>query len=316
MEILAYIKDLLVQNDCVIIPGFGGFVSIYHPAEIQASKFSPPTKAVCFNRQLNFNDGLLIGWLSRKEGVSYRDASTKVSQLVVEINYRLTEGEAIDFPGLGVIEYDRNETLTFTPQVSSDINPDSFGLFAFSHDKFLNQSFVEKALYSTQVSPVFRNKKLRKVLVGIPLLALLYMTPMTNQGRFQKSDIGTFHEFSGSGISNILTVPEISIQLSEREIIGIDIQESSIPAPVLPIVKMSEQKQSFHLIVGSFKNKNGAEKQVNILKSKGYSPKLLNVNGSNYVAAESFSTYEFATAGLRKYNSSDPYSGAWIYKNK
>ena len=316
MEILAYIRDLLVQNDCVIIPGFGGFVSIYHPAEIQASRFYPPTKVVCFNRKLNFNDGLLIGWLSRKEGVSYRDASAKIGQLVAEINYRLTEGEAIDFPGIGVVEYDGNENLTFTPQVSRNINPDSFGLFAFSHDKFLNQSFVEKALHGTQVSPVFRNKKLRKVLVGIPLLALLYMTPMTNQERFQKSDIGTFHEFSGSGISNILTVPEISIQLSESEIIGIDIKESSIPNPVLPVVKMPEQKQSFHLIVGSFKNKSGAEKQVDILESKGYSPKLLSVNGLNYVAAGSYSTYELASAGLRKYNSSDPYSGAWIYKNK
>ena len=313
MEILACIKDLLIQNDCVTIPGFGGFATTYHPADIQASMFIPPTKVVSFNRKLNFNDGLLIGWIARKEAVSYRDASTKVSQLVAEINFRLTEGEPVNFPGIGIIEYDINENLVFSPQVFNEINPDVFGLFAFSHEKYIHPTFVDKVLH---IPPVLNNRKLQKALVGIPLLLLLSITPVTNQKSFQKSDISTFHELPVYKNSIVFTTPELSIDISENEFIGLDLKENKIPTPVIPGIKTAEKKHEYYLIVGSFKLKEGAERQVNILTRKGYKPQLLKVNGSNYVAAESYSTRENAATGLRKYNSRDAYSGAWIYKNK
>ena len=316
MEILACVKDLLILNDCVTMPGFGGFVSIYHPAEIQASKFSPPTRVVSFNRKLNFNDGLLVGWIALKESISYRDASVKVSQLVAEINNRLIEGESVNFPGLGIIEYDGNENLIFTPQVFTHINPDTFGLIGFSQGKYLHKSFVERALYNTHISPVFQNRRIHKALVGIPLLLLLAITPMTNQTCFQRSDMSTFHGLADLKTVEVLTVPELTIQLTENEFFGLDIQGSDPPAPVIPKVKASEKNHSFYLIVGSFKRRDGAERQIKILTSKGYRPKILSVNGLNYVAADGYSSYELATAGLRNYNAKDQYSGAWIYKNK
>ena len=312
MEILACIKELLIQNDCVAIPGFGGFVSIYRPADIQASRFSPPTKIVSFNRKLNFNDGLLVGWIARKSAISYREASVKVNRVVAEVNYRLTEGEPVNFPGIGIIKYDNQENLLFSPQVFNEINPDAFGLFAFSHDKFMPPTFVDRALH---IPPVFQNRKLQKALVGIPLLVFLALTPITNQNSFQKSDIGTFHELSTHKTSEIFTVPELIIKLTESEFVGLDIREIKIPAAVLPETK-AVRKQDYYLIVGSFKQKEGVERQLKKLINKGYSPQLLKVNGSNYVAAESYPNRECAAKGLQTYNSEDPYSGAWIYKNK
>ncbi len=60
MEISQYIKELLILNDCVIIPEFGGFVANYKPATIENNQFFPPAKEIAFNNKLVSNDGLLI----------------------------------------------------------------------------------------------------------------------------------------------------------------------------------------------------------------------------------------------------------------
>ncbi len=66
MDITAFIRELLFGHDCVIVPGFGGFIGNYTPARIDksTSTFYPPVKQISFNRNLNHNDGLLVGRIS------------------------------------------------------------------------------------------------------------------------------------------------------------------------------------------------------------------------------------------------------------
>jgi len=61
MQLATYIKDLLYRYECVIIPGFGAFLTQYQSATINSANNSifPPGKQVSFNRQLQTNDGLL-----------------------------------------------------------------------------------------------------------------------------------------------------------------------------------------------------------------------------------------------------------------
>ncbi|NLA48282.1 MAG: hypothetical protein GX876_02335, partial [Bacteroidales bacterium] len=63
MDITSFIRELLFSHDCVIVPGFGGFVGNYAPARIDraTSTFYPPSKQISFNRNLRNNDGLLAG---------------------------------------------------------------------------------------------------------------------------------------------------------------------------------------------------------------------------------------------------------------
>ena len=74
MNISLNIKELLYFHDCVILPGFGGFIANNVNAKISASNiFSPPAKAIAFNRNLNNDDGLLADHIVRKEKLSYSD---------------------------------------------------------------------------------------------------------------------------------------------------------------------------------------------------------------------------------------------------
>ena len=49
MSISKYIIELLHKHDCVIIPGFGAFLTKYIPASHDNNVFSPPKKSLKFN---------------------------------------------------------------------------------------------------------------------------------------------------------------------------------------------------------------------------------------------------------------------------
>lgn len=62
IELAQHIEALLLENDCVIVPNFGGFVAHYAPATYvkEENLFLPPTRIIGFNSQLKLNDGVLV----------------------------------------------------------------------------------------------------------------------------------------------------------------------------------------------------------------------------------------------------------------
>ena len=65
IELAQHIEALLLENDCVIVPNFGGFVAHYAPATYvkEENLFLPPTRIIGFNSQLKLNDGTdIITW--------------------------------------------------------------------------------------------------------------------------------------------------------------------------------------------------------------------------------------------------------------
>ena len=53
IELAQHIEALLLENDCVIVPNFGGFVAHYAPATYvkEENLFLPPTRIIGFNSQ-------------------------------------------------------------------------------------------------------------------------------------------------------------------------------------------------------------------------------------------------------------------------
>jgi len=82
MQLSGYISELLYENDCVIIPGFGGFVGNYSSAKIHPVNhtFYPPSKNILFNSKLTSDDGLLLHSVSIGENISYAEARSKTEK--------------------------------------------------------------------------------------------------------------------------------------------------------------------------------------------------------------------------------------------
>ena len=98
-----HIEELLYLHDCVIVPGFGGFICDYTSASIneKTGTIVPPSKKVMFNKHLKQNDGLLIDWITRKEQIDYEKAQRRLALFCEEIKVRLNQKQKVDFGAIG-----------------------------------------------------------------------------------------------------------------------------------------------------------------------------------------------------------------------
>jgi hypothetical protein len=76
IEIHRHIEILLLANDCVIVPDFGGFMAHHIPARYDADdlSFLPPLRTLGFNPQLRMNDSLLVQSYVEASDLSYAEA--------------------------------------------------------------------------------------------------------------------------------------------------------------------------------------------------------------------------------------------------
>lgn len=130
MTLANHITSLLYKHECIVVPGFGGFITSYQPAHISQSNhyIYPPSKKVAFNVYLNQNDGLLAKHLSEREQIGYTDALMKIETIVKDWMTTLYNGSTLVMGDIGSFTLDREKKLQFEPFNKLNYLEDSFGL--------------------------------------------------------------------------------------------------------------------------------------------------------------------------------------------
>ena len=178
MNIGNYIKDLLFQHDCVIIPGFGGFVANYQPAEVHKYRnvIYAPSKSIMFNRQLVHNDGLLITHVAQQEQLDYKTAEKKVKAFAAVCKNNLSENGVIKLLDVGKLYYNSQKILIFLPELRKNFLPESFGLkpISFASNSNTDNAYQIKTDSSNSgKATIPRSKKLSYVGVAATLILAL-----------------------------------------------------------------------------------------------------------------------------------------------
>ena len=80
IQLQRHIEILLLSHDCVIIPGFGGFIAHHVDARYDADDrlWLPPYRTLGFNPQLTLNDSLLVQSYVEAYDMSYPDALRQI----------------------------------------------------------------------------------------------------------------------------------------------------------------------------------------------------------------------------------------------
>ena len=106
-----YLYQILLEQDCVVLPGFGGFITQYKPAELnfRTNEISPPGKKIAFNPSLNKNDGFLVAFVAQNEQLSYKQAEKKIHSFVKGCEKNLQLNGSLLFDGIGKISIDENK---------------------------------------------------------------------------------------------------------------------------------------------------------------------------------------------------------------
>lgn len=133
IEINRHIEILLLSNDCVIVPGFGGFMAHHIDARYDGrdNMFLPPLRTVGFNPQLTMNDSLLALSYVETYDISYPEALRRIEDEVVEIRQSLENEGKFEIENIGMLFLNEDGNISFEPCEAGILTPDFYGLGGF-----------------------------------------------------------------------------------------------------------------------------------------------------------------------------------------
>lgn len=123
------VKELILDNDRVVLPGFGAFV-----AEIVPSTFSdkgytinPPYRRLYF-RVKSEEDLQLIQFYASSNNIELAVANKVIRDFIDELKSVLFSKKTVVFPGLGRLRATKENAVFFVADEDLDIYPEGFGL--------------------------------------------------------------------------------------------------------------------------------------------------------------------------------------------
>lgn len=134
IELAKHIEVLLLENDCVIVPGLGGFIAHKRQAtySIQKGEFMPPLRTIGFNPQLIMNDGLLVQSYMQAFNTDFPDATRRIEKTVAKLKDQLYQQGQVTLNNVGTIYYNMNGGYAFEPTAASYFTPSLYGLESFT----------------------------------------------------------------------------------------------------------------------------------------------------------------------------------------
>lgn len=309
MQLSHYISDLLYRYECVIIPGFGAFLTRYKSAWIdeKSHTFYPPSKVVSFNKQLQANDGLLANYVASVEKCSYEVALQRIRNFTAKMAKELHEDKKVDFKNIGEFSLNHEKFIQFEPIQQQNFSASAFGLATFVSPS-INRELVE------EVGKTVKTEKERPVVVmdtarreahpylKYAAIAVLALSATGFAG--MKLYEGEVQKYNFAQRQKASTLVDNQIQ-----------QATFIIENPLPVLSFNLPKQigNYHIVAGAYKMEENAEKKMEQLRDKGYFPLKMDASayGLHQVLYASFENRIEALKNLHQIQR-DENADAWL----
>lgn len=314
LEISRYIKDLLFIHDCVILPGLGGFVANYSPAEENplTNEMLPPSKAVSFNRNLKQNDGLLINCLAEAEKLTYSEAERAIDLYIEDITVRLRRRERVVFSELGDLFYNKRHKLQFEPAKNINFLADLFGMESFElPDLIIEENpHIRSLIIKENFWNRFSLKRKAYAAVTIPFFLGLALIPV---------NINNNQHQSTASFSMMESTPDVqktkSVKLNSKispanELVSFN--PVIIYAKPKADIKNKSVKGKYYLIAGSFANIENAKILKTVIEANSYPAKIIKNKNLFAVALSKFNSKKEADRFRRKVLQKNPNASCWV----
>ena len=124
------VKELILDNDEVSLPGVGSFVAELVPSSFSDKGYTinPPYKRLSFRKKAEASDNVLIDFYAKSNNVDKETASKIVIDFLSEMQKVLELRKSIVFPGLGKLRATKENIFFFVADEDLDIYPEGFGL--------------------------------------------------------------------------------------------------------------------------------------------------------------------------------------------
>ena len=342
-ELSRHIESLLLSHDCVVVPQFGGFVTMATSATREETEqlFFPPIRVVRFNPDLMEDDGLLTTAVREWRHCTSTEAKRYIQLLVLDLRQQLLSDGQVDFGSMGVFSQDEDGRVSFSPCQAGVVTPDFFGLDAFLMQKLTAaqrsghrrgssaSQLAHDASHDSQHITIHISKRGLKNIVAaaaIILLCALFSTPLDNAVRSNQASVLP-SEPSTELPAAKPAKPQQPAVVKEKAV-----KESAVTPEVKPEqVKVEAEKVApvtqtdatsnelqpagnYCIVLASNVSRKNAERYVQTLRQRGFSNARVYNNGKmNRVIIDGFQTEEQATAeNIKLHHTDSEYATTWV----
>jgi len=318
MKIEQYISQLLYRHQCVTVPGFGAFLTEIHSAHLHenTNSFYPPKKVISFNSHLKNNDGLLANHISQIEKTTYENSVAAIESEVIIWNSILQVNERFTLKNIGELSLNAEKNLVFVPSDNINYLKESFGLNSFvspavkreTASKELSEAdFVEKEIapvtVETQTITLYPETEEHRTRPYLKYAAIL-VTALTVGG-----SIGFKLYQDHVAEQTLLVQTEVQKQVQDKIQEATFMIENPMPSVTLTV---KEEKLSYHIVAGYFRNEENAEKAFTDLIGAGFKARRLAPNRHKLfpVLYGSYATNAEAQQAMSEIRKTNP--DAWL----
>ncbi len=341
-ELIRHIEILLLENDCVVVPQIGGFVTCHAPAQYieEEHLFFPPKRTVGFNERIKNDDGLLVQTYMKTYQCQEVEAKRKLGEQVRDIQQELWENGSCDMGSLGVLELDRHNEVQFTPCQAGTVCPAFYGLDALSfapletfkkeNEAILSSTVTDKTNEDIKVGTVSTKNdnevviRLKKTWIQnvAAVAALVFLFFLISPQAFN-SGLSLNEKAAFAQLMIIPGIQEVSpIHNDECVIAPIEISEKSPQLEIKQVISEKEdvkfQEGGYCVVVASAITERNANRYVEQLHKDGYNEARVYKNENIVrVVFPGFSTaseaYKYKNMLSRQ---SKDFASAWVYHIK
>ena len=353
IELERHIEILLLSNDCVIVPDFGGFMAHHVDAHYDEDEglFLPPQRTLGFNPQLKINDSLLAQSYVEAYDISYPEAVLRIEDEVNELKMHLQTKGFYELSSIGTLEFNENGNYVFTPceagiltsfemtplKISAAPVPETveeeeeekeatqiFNINPIERDVETTEAEAEVEAEDEEEEDVVRIKFSwirNAVAVAAILLAVFFAAMPTGKTEMMTRTISNINSNLFFGMMSKDT------NTSKIEISKADIQKPTNKADTISklekikteqTVKAEPVKKGYCIVLASQVSKRNAEMFIERLKAKGLDSAEIYVKQKaqsiRRVVCGNFQTQEEAYNELRKIHKDEELKDAWVYK--
>ena len=347
IELQRHIEVLLLSNECVIVPDFGGFMTHEVAARYDEAdhSFIPPYRTLGFNPQLRLNDSVLAQSYVETYDISYPEALRRIEHEVNMVKQQLSEEGSFELENLGLLTVNQEGNYEFAPCEAGVLSPALYGLSDFTFMRLKDDHSAVKSAktlpasvskadeatgtaFETKMSDILGNNQNDKeesavvikmswirnaVAVAAAVVAFfLIATPITNSNLNTQAMSQLQHHLLYKLIpqdTNVATVePVVAATPEVPEVIEKPHAEQQ--------AEKAKNAPTYYIVVASQVKMANAEAYVEQLHKEGYQDaKILVRNNIVRVVCGSFDSQNDAYRQLNKMNVKEEFYEAWVFKD-
>lgn len=346
IELGRHIEILLLTNDCVIVPGLGGFMAHHVEARFDSrdNMFLPPYRTLGFNPKLSLNDSLLVQSYVEAYDISYPDALQRIENEVCEIKQHISINGSYILSNIGELSMNCDDNYVFEPCMSGVLTPEFYGLSSFEAipslivKELANETittinediFEQESNTNEDVTDEIDNNVIKikvawirnTVAVAAAIISFfLITTPISNNtDNVILSDISSI--ITLTSLDKVDNTPKLNIDntsLTKKDVIvnkdTVDTLSKTASVKQEKINKVEDKEPAFRIILASYITQKNAKEFVNKLHKQGYDKAYIYVkNNVVRVAYGAYPTENDAYNDLRLIHKNKQLSKSWVYK--